>query len=731
MIIRKSPNNKVKSKKLKAKSLIPNLNFLILTYIFAFCLLPFAFAQDESKSIIVNGDVVEYSTEKQEVTAAGNVSILYKGAKLTCEKITVNTATKVGVAEGNARLEDEKGIILGSKIVYDFQNKKGEIVDAEFRSQPFFGKARTIHKESDAEFIALNGYMSTCNLDNPHFRFKSKKIDFFPKDKAKINGASVYVAKIPLFYLPKYVHSLKDPTMHVQLVPGQRKDWGAYMLSAWHYSITENISGRIYFDYRQKFGLAQGFGTNYSSKSFGRGDFKYYYTHETPNNLPVGSPNKFQRYFVRWRHRWDIDRNTNVISEYYKIVDSKRMLLGTNYNILKDYFPREYEKDSQPLSYLSTHHSFTNSSIDLVIQKRVNRWYSQLEKLPEIKYNLPNLKIGETPFYFENATQGASYSYKYAVPSASDINMGRIDTANKISLPVRIAFMQLTPFVKNEETFYSKQISGESNRLRNIFYVGFDASTKFYRIFDVKSNFLGMDINGLRHIITPTISYSYNLQPNIQSSELGQIDAIDAITHNNSATLELSNKLQTKRNNQTVDLANFRVNTIYALDSKAGDIRDSGFSDFLFYLDLLPYSWMRVDGDATYSRTEKAFTLANIDLNFYFDEERSFGIGERYQKEGGNELTASTNWRINPKWRFYVYERFQFANVAGIKKGLREQEYGISRDLHCWEVSLNFNIKNDAANTIWLIFKMKAFPEMQFDFNQSYHAPKPGSQPNP
>lgn len=31
--------------------------------------------------------------------------------------------TKEGLAEGNARLEDEKGVVTGERIVYDFTNK--------------------------------------------------------------------------------------------------------------------------------------------------------------------------------------------------------------------------------------------------------------------------------------------------------------------------------------------------------------------------------------------------------------------------------------------------------------------------------------------------------------------------------------------------------------------------------------------------------------------------------
>ena len=48
--------------------------------------------------------------------------------------------TKEGLAEGNARLEDKKGIVTGEKIIYDFANKTGIIYNANFRANPYFGK---------------------------------------------------------------------------------------------------------------------------------------------------------------------------------------------------------------------------------------------------------------------------------------------------------------------------------------------------------------------------------------------------------------------------------------------------------------------------------------------------------------------------------------------------------------------------------------------------------------
>jgi lipopolysaccharide assembly outer membrane protein LptD (OstA) len=717
---------------------------LILICGFAFCVLNFVLfcysQENKQQPLIVNGDVVEYSTDQKEITATGHVEIIYKGATLTCQKITVNTQSKEAVAEGNPRLDDQKGVIEGTMIIYNFETKAGTIIDSKFRANPYFGKAKQLEKVSDIEYVAKDGYATTCSFNKPHYRIGAKEINIFPNDKIQTKGDVIYVADTPLLYLPQYNHSLKDNLMHVRVLPGSRKGWGPFFLTASRYNLTDNVNGRLYLDYRVKLGFAEGFGLNYSSKNFGNGDYKFYYTDERPDNIPAGFPDEFKRYFMRWRHKWDIDSQTHFISELYKITDERRKLFDPQANFLKDYFYREFERDSQPLTYALLHHNFQNAVIDFLVQKRVNHWFDQLDKLPVIEYTLPISRIGETPLYFENISSFATFNKKAttAPVTPDEVSSTRLDTTNKFSLPVRLAFLRVSPFVSHRDTFYDKGQDGASLPVRTIFYSGIDVSTKFYRIFDTKSNFLGMGINGLRHIITPSISYSYNHEPTIPSTDLKQIDSIDSIKASNVANLELSNKLQTKRRGVTVDLVDFLVNTSYIFKPKAESKNGSSFSDFIFKLKLLPFSWLRLESDATYkhsgSRTDEGYNRiinANYDLVFDFGIERFIGVGQRYQRKGGNEVTYNLVWRLNPKWKFSTFHRYNLGHDPTLTNGWREQQYGFERDLHCWTTGLYLNTKRNEGTTLWVIFRLKAFPEMEFGFDQTYHSPKSGTQSNP
>jgi len=735
------------------------LNFPLVILLFVFVSsAALSYAADNKESpIIINGDNVEYSADNKEVVATGDIEVIYKGSKLTCNKLKVNMQSKEGLAEGNARLEDENGVVTGEKIVYDFANKTGVIYNADFRANPYFGKSRKIEKVSESEFVSTGGYFTTCSFDHPHFRLASKKINMFPGDKVRSKQTTLYLGAVPVVYLPRFNYSMKEPFMHVQVEPGTRKDWGPYLLSAWRMNLTDNVSGKAFLDYRNKLGWGEGFEVNYIETPFGKGDLKFYYTLETPPDQSTGaSKPDYNRYFTRWRHKWDIDERTNLSAEFFKITDQRRKedaSYPSDRNFLQDYFFREYEKDTQPLSYALFHHAFNYSSLDVLLQIRTNHWFDQIEKKPEINYNLPSLQLGETPFYFESINQLGTYNKKKVWNSTAsspaydrdDVTTTRFDTKNTFSLPTKISFIQFRPFVSSRQIFYDKGANGQSGIVRTIFYSGADMSTKFYRIFNVNTNFLGLDVNGLRHVITPTIGYLYTHPPTIPNSNIRQIDTtIDTINRGNTATLGLSNKLQTKRKGQSVDFVDLLITTDYVLDPKTGDNAfltpragenlKSNFDDIIFKLKILPYSWIRFESDVTFEHSDHTninynkFSLINYDLSFDFAKDRSFTIGQRYERKGSNEVTLGLKWRLSPKWKFGVYHRYNLKKSSDLDRGSQEQEYTLTRDLHCWEMDITLNKKEVSGTTVFCTFRLKAFPENEFGFDQSVTEKKSGAQ---
>ena len=682
-------------------------------------------AQNIDEPIIIDGDTVEYSADAKEIIAQGNVVVTYEDAQMNADKIVVNNQTKEVVATGNVRLQDSRGILEAEKLIYNFQTSRGDILQAKMRSSPYYYFGETFQRVGEDEYIVKDGYFSSCNYDHPHYRMKSKKIEMFPGDKIIAHSNTAYWMNFPFFYFPKYSHSLKDPFMKVQFKAGKTSDWGPYLLSAWRSDLNENARLRFYFDWRQRWGTAQGFGLNYDTNCVGKGDYKFYYTNERRHEETGELKQEFQRYLVRLRHMWDIDEATKLTAQYYRIQDNRRGW-HSDADFLQDYFYREYETDTRPRSYLLVNRALPNSSISMLLEGRTNRWYGNtVERLPEVTYDLPSYKIGQigrSQFYFNNQTKFSNLAY-----ADSGAAVIRFDSDNKFLLSRKVAFVDISPYARIRETVYSRDNQGSPISPRTTFYTGIDMSTKFYRIFNLVTNFLGLDINHLRHIITPTITYGYTHDPTVSSSKLQQFDSIDSIASDNRFTLTLENKLQTKRKEKTCDLAIFRVSSDYIMYSKAASISkgQDRFTDFILDLELTPFAWLRMEAEATYNHRQDYFSTVNLDSWLTLSDERKFGLGHCYSRGLSKEMTYQSIWRINPKWKFRVYGRYSFMRTNG---GLREQEYTIFRDLHCGILEISFNRKKKAQaktdKSIFVGFNLKIFKESEFDYVQSYHPPK-------
>lgn len=87
-------------------------------------------------------------------------------------------------------------------------------------------------------------------------------------------------------------------------------------------------------------------------------------------------------------------------------------------------------------------------------------------------------------------------------------------------------------------------------------------------------------------------------------------------------------------------------------------------------------------------------------------------------------MTGEILFDLIKGWSFKVYQRLQFKGNSLLK----EQNYVVSKELHCWILDVNYNVLRERGETIWLVLRLKAFPEMSIDYNQNYHDPKPLSQ---
>ncbi|VAX36940.1 hypothetical protein MNBD_UNCLBAC01-1834 [hydrothermal vent metagenome] len=677
------------------------------------------FAQSEGQDVELNGDVIEYSRSGEIMTAKGNVVIVRGDTTLTCDRVEFSRKTNIAHANGNVRLVMPTGEISGEKMTFNFSTMQGEFHGAKIISTPYYGSGESVFKESDNKMVIQKGFMTTCDHDTPHYKLVASKMDIYPKDKLVMRHVRMNIGEVPLLYLLRFSQNLNNKEPRVIFTPGFNKRWGTFLLSRWNFFLNESVKGAVHVDAREKTDIAWGVDLEYKTPSIGEGMIRTYYMNERKidakrffqeRNSPTIEQERFR---IQWRHKWEIDEKTNAIMQYSKLSDS---------TILKDYFWKENTEASTPNSFFLLTKKLPIGALSFRTDPRINRFESKVERLPELRYDLGNQELWGTGFFLKNTTTYSNLASKSAAPSEARTKTMRFNTDGELSYPMKVGILEVKPFVGSQQTYYSRAKDREKyNSIRGIFRTGASLSTKFYRVFDVNTDAFGLDINRLRHIITPSASYLYQGNPTMPSSQLDSFDGIDSLTNEHSISFSLENKLQTKRNGKSIDLVRFLLSSPFYLKESASK---GSFGEIRVDIDIKPTDRVTFYFDSTYDTRRDRLSTANFDMYINGGDKWNVNIGKRWNREADDQLTTEFNYKLNAKWAGRVYTRFDLLN--GI---LKEQRFTVRRDLHAWWLDINFNEIRTQGSEIWLVFTLKAFPDMVLDIaGTSFNQRKAGSQ---
>ncbi|MFH1879095.1 MAG: LPS assembly protein LptD [Candidatus Omnitrophota bacterium] len=689
--------------------------------------------------IIVNGDKVELFEESGAVSAEGNVSIDYGDVKLTCDRIELNTKTRQALCEGNVRIEQTEKVLTGDRIRYDFINKKGEILGGELDAFPWFAHAEETGKVGENEYLLKKGCVTTCDLDEPHYRIAANEIRVFPNEKVIAKNVVFYIGKVPVLWLPYYYHPIIQSRAKVQFIPGWNSDWGYFLLSAWRFYIKGNSRVDVLLDYRTEKGFAEGADIYYNASDFnltglGEGLFRFYFIEQNDwgtyrreafrdeNNSP-----ELRKRF-QWKHRIEFDPRTVGMVEFNKMSDEY---------VLKDYFYNEYEENNPvPNNYVSIISDRSNYTFNFNANKRFHDFYTVTQKLPEFKLIIPDQRLWETNFYYGAEYSATRFEKEYAFEKNPPEKVNRLDTWHRLSYVTGIGPVNLVPFGTFQETVYDQTKWSGHAVARAAFGVGLDVFSRFHRIYDVKTNYLGFDINGLRHIIVPRAGYFHRHQPTVDRDNLYQMDVVDSLEKENFVLFSLENKLQTKRHagNDMISVDFIRsivsIEYLFRVKKREIEFEDGGqFRNLKFDVEISPYDWFFIDSQIVVAPKNQALSTASIETTIKPTERFQMATGYRYEKmdpDSRNQFTFDMRYRINPKWAVGLYERIDIQGGS-----IEEQQISLIRDLHCWELELVYDV--DGSNflkddfTFWFAFKIKAFPDLPIGLSRSFNKRPPGS----
>ncbi len=106
-------------------------------------------------------------------------------------------------------LKDGDQVMVGNYLEYSLITKKGRIVKSKSSYDKGFYYGEKLFREQENIFYIENGNYTTCDLDEPHFHFHSKDLKLIEGDKLIARPVEFYLGRVPLLTIPYYVFPLK------------------------------------------------------------------------------------------------------------------------------------------------------------------------------------------------------------------------------------------------------------------------------------------------------------------------------------------------------------------------------------------------------------------------------------------------------------------------------------------------------------------------------------------
>jgi len=692
-----------------------------------------------------------------EFAVQGNIATMTNGAfarygdtVLMADNAAVNMETGDTIADGHVRIEQGEMLWTGEHINYNF--KTHQMRSEQFRTgkSPIFAAGHDLQGDiSNKVYNAQCIMVTSDDVSDPAVYIRAHKIKIVPGKYFEAWNAVLFLDGVPAFYFPYYKRNLGDHANNLTFLPGFRTAYGPYLLSTYTWWLNDEVDGAFHADYRERRGVGAGPDLNLHFNRWGDASFKYYYLHDQnpnigTNGLPgtISIPQNRQRFYFGWQATPFTNLNVKSVVNYQ-----------SDPLVLHDFFEGAYTENPQPNTFVEINRYWDNWSLDAETTPRINNFFDQVERFPDVKLTGFRQQVFDTPVFYESESSAGYYRKMFAETNSLfggtngpgfDYSAARADTFQQLLLPYTFfGWLNITPRAGGRFTYYSAETGPggtNSETYRKIFNTGMDVSFKASRLWAGATNSL-LQIDGLRHIIEPSASYVFIPRPDTSPPQLPQFDSespsplllpielpdyndIDSIDSENVIRFGLRNTLQTKRGGEIEHLIDWNILLDWRLRPNA---TQQTFNDLYSQLEFHPRTWLTLQSQTRYDINGGSLNLAYHELTFTPNEWWSWGIGHEYLRAGfvdsGDNLISSTMFlRVNDNWGFRTTHDFN-----ALDGRLQQQFYTVYRDMRSWTAALTFRVTDNGIGpkdyTVAFSFSIKAHPRHNVgrDAVEPYH----------
>ena len=511
-------------------------------------------------------DSITFDYTNSRAHLFGGSQVNYQNLQLTADDISLSLDSSLVHASGRP---DSTGAIQGKplfkqgedeyepdRISYNFKTRKAFISNVYTQEGEGFMQSREGKRDSSGVMYVQNGKYTTCDAEHPHFYVSLTRAKMHPGKNVIFGPAYLVVEDVPLpLAIPYGFFPFSSSYKSGFIMPtyGDETTRGFYLRDGGYYfAINDKVDLKVLGEFYTKGSWGLSAQTNYKKRYRFGGNFYFSYqnTKEGEKNMPDYSVSK--SFKLTWSHRQDA--KANPTQSFSASVNFATSSYERN-NLTSMYNPESYTQSTRTSS-VSYSKSF--SKVGLTLSGTFN--LSQNMRDSSISVTLPTLSISQSRFnpFKRKKAAGKERWYEKIAMSYTGTLANSINTKEdklfrsslvkdwrngmRHQVPISASFsvlnyINVTPsFTFTDRMYTHKVMQGWDTDRQAVqrdtvygFYnvynynMSISANTKLYGMYRPMPWFGGKKIAAIRHVFTPTVSFSY--APDFSQSRFGFYDS--------------------------------------------------------------------------------------------------------------------------------------------------------------------------------------------------------------
>lgn len=501
-------------------------------------------------------DSLVYDATSKTAKLYGQSTVKYENMDLAAEKIHMSIDSSLVHATGAKDPADTTGntltgnpiFTMGSDkyesdtMAFNFKTKKGLISKVYTQQEDGFLQSQLSKRNANGDIYLQHGRYTTCDAKHPDFYIALSRAKVRPGKDVVFGPAYLVVADVPLpLAIPYGFFPFTKSYSSGFIMPtyGDESARGFYLRDGGYYfAINDKWDLKLLGEIYTKGSWGVSAASNYNKRYRYSGSF--YFSYQDTKNGDKGMPDytKQTSFKVQWSHRQDSKANP------YSSLSASVNFATSSYernNLNSLYNPQTLTQSTRTSS---VSWSTTFSSIGLSLSSTAN--LSQNMRDSSIAMTLPDLNISLSRFYpfkrkhvvgDERWYEKISMSYTGQISNSINTKEDKLMHSNLIkdwrngwnhNIPISgnftlFNYINVSPSFNFRDRMYTHKVmqswDAANQRVQNDTIYGFNnvydynfsigLSTKLYGFFVPNRKIFGDKFQTIRHVITPTISYSY------------------------------------------------------------------------------------------------------------------------------------------------------------------------------------------------------------------------------